>query len=176
LRQNGESEEDSLDDDDGDEGDDESDDSEAMATHLDRILEGPPRADVDTSRVGASSRTSGGSHDGLQREAPQRRSRADTPPAPAHGRAPSQLPLPPVPRTGHRVKTMTTGALTRGHAVVAASSHGEGGRRSASPGTRKSGDVDPRPAPASRWPAASTRGGPKPAGRGTGRQVVLPVG
>jgi len=147
-----------------------------MATRLDKILEGPSRADVDTSRVGASSRPSGGSHDGQQREVPQRRSRADTPPAPAQGRAPSQPPLPPVPGAGHRAKTMTIGPLTRGHVAVVASSQGDGGRRSASPGARHSRDVDPRPAPASGRPAASTRGGLKLAGRGTGRWVVFPVG
>ena len=38
---------------DGNEGDDGSDDSEGMATRLDRILEGPPQADVVVPRTGA---------------------------------------------------------------------------------------------------------------------------
>jgi len=52
-RQRGEPEEDSPDEDDGGDGDDNSDDSEGMASRLDRILEGPPRADVDVPRTDA---------------------------------------------------------------------------------------------------------------------------
>ena len=112
-RQKGESEEDSPDEDDGNEGDDDNNDSEGMAARLDRILEGSSRADVDVSRAGAPKRTSGSPHDGQQRESSRRRSRADTPPAPA---------------AGHRVKTMATGPLTHGRAANAASSQREGGR------------------------------------------------
>jgi len=52
-RQRGEPEEESPDEDDGSDGDDDSDDSEGMASRLDRILEGPPRTDVDVPRMGA---------------------------------------------------------------------------------------------------------------------------
>ena len=52
-RQKGESEEESRNEDDGNEGDDDSDDSEGMAARLDRILEGPPQADVDVPQTGA---------------------------------------------------------------------------------------------------------------------------
>ena len=47
-RQRGEPEEESPNDDDDD---DDSDDSEGMASRLDRILEGPPRGDVDAPRT-----------------------------------------------------------------------------------------------------------------------------
>ena len=119
-----------------------------MAARLDRILEGPPQADVDVPRTGAPKRTSGGPHEGQQRESSPRRSRADTPPAPAQGRTVSQPQPPPAPGAGHWVKTMATGPLTRGRAAVVASSQREGGRGSSSPGTRQAGDVDPRPTPA----------------------------
>ena len=46
-RQRGEPKEESPSEDDGGESDDDSDDSEGMASRLDRILEGPPRGDVD---------------------------------------------------------------------------------------------------------------------------------
>jgi len=82
-RQKGEFEEDSPHDDKVNEGDDDCDDSEGMVARLDRILEGPPRADIDISRAGVSKRASSGPHDGQQKEASLRRSRADTPPAPA---------------------------------------------------------------------------------------------
>ena len=62
-RQKGESEEESPDEDDGNEGDDDSDDSEGMAARLDRILEGPPQADVNVPRTGAPKRASGASRD-----------------------------------------------------------------------------------------------------------------
>ena len=62
-RQKWESKEESPDEDDGNEGDDDSDDSEGMAARLDRILEGPPQADVDVPRTGAPKRASGGSRD-----------------------------------------------------------------------------------------------------------------
>ena len=76
-RQRGEPEEESPSEDDGGDGDDDSDDSEGMASRLDRILEGPPRGDVDAPRMGAPKEGPGGSH----------RPRADTPPAPATNRA-----------------------------------------------------------------------------------------
>jgi len=76
-RQRGEPEEESPSDDDGGDGDDDSDDSEGMVSRLDRILEGPPRGDVDAPQMGAPKEGPGGSH----------RPRADTPPAPATNRA-----------------------------------------------------------------------------------------
>ena len=82
-RQRGEPEEDSPDEDDGDEGDDGSDDSEGMASRLDRILEGPPQADITVPRTGAPKGASSGSCDGQQGESSPRRSRVDNPPAPA---------------------------------------------------------------------------------------------
>ena len=63
-RQMGEPEEDSPNEDDGNEGDDGSDDSEGMAARLDRILEGPPQADVDIPRMGAPKGALSGSCDG----------------------------------------------------------------------------------------------------------------
>ena len=147
-RQKGESEEDSPDEDDGNEGDDDSDDSVGMAARLDRILEDPPRADADTSRVGASKKSSGGARDGQQKEASPRRSRAESPPVSARGQSVSPPQPPPTSGVGHWVKTMATGPLTRGRAAVAASSQREGGRGSTSPGARHVGGVEPRPAPA----------------------------
>ena len=82
-RQRGEPEEDSPDEDDGNDGDDGSDDSEGMAARLNRILEGPPQADVDVPQTGPLKRASGGSRDGQQRESSPRRSRTVSPPAPA---------------------------------------------------------------------------------------------
>ena len=82
-RQRGEPEEDSPNEDDGDEGDDGSDDSKGMASHLDRILEGPPQADIAVPWTGAPKGASSGSRDGQQGESSPRRSRAVTPPAPA---------------------------------------------------------------------------------------------
>ena len=71
---------------------------------------------------------------------------------------------------------MVTGPLTRGHAAMAALSQREGGRGSTSSGTRQAGGEEPRPAPAQEKLGVSTRGGSRPAGRGTGRRVVLPMG
>jgi len=86
-------------------------------------------------------------------------------------------PQPPlVSGVGHRVKTMATGPLTRGRAAVAASSQGEGGRGSSSPGARQTGDVEPRPAPAQEKSGVSTQGGSRPVGGGAARRVVLSVG
>jgi hypothetical protein len=67
------------------------------------------------------------------------------------------------------------GPLTRGRATVVASTQGGGHWRSASPKGRQEGRAEPRPAIVSEQPGALTRGGPRPAGRGTGRRVVLPV-
>ena len=175
-RQKGESEEDSRDEDDWNEGDSDSDDSEGIAARIDRILEGPPRADVDTSRAGSSKRTSGGPRTGQQKEMSPRRSRADTPLAPAQGQAISQPQPPPESGAGHRVNTMATGPLTRGRAAMAASSQREGGCRSANPSARQVGGLESRPAPAHEKHGALTRGGSRPAGRGTGMWVILPVG
>jgi len=80
-RQRGEPEEESPNEDDGGDGDDDSDDSEGMASRLDRILEGPPRGDVDASRTGAPKEVPSGSH----------HSRADTP----YAYAQSGRPTPP---------------------------------------------------------------------------------
>ena len=60
-RQRGEPEEESPSEDDGGDGCDDSDDSEGMASHLDRILEGPPRGDVDAPRMGAQKEGPSGS-------------------------------------------------------------------------------------------------------------------
>ena len=135
-RQKGESEEESPDEDDGNDGDDDSDDSEGMAARLDKILEGPPQADIDVPRTGAPKRALGGPRDGQQRESSPSCSRADTPPVPALGRAVSRPQPPPASGAGHRVRTMATGPLTHGRATVAASSQGEVGRGSSSPGAR----------------------------------------
>ena len=67
-RQRGESEEESLDEDNANDGDDDSDDSEGMAARLDKILKGPPQADVDVPRTGVPKGVSGGSRDGQRRE------------------------------------------------------------------------------------------------------------
>ena len=77
--QRGESEEESPDEDDGNDEDDDSDDSEGMAARLDKILEGPPQADIDVPWTGAPKGASSGSRDGQQRESSPRCSRADTP-------------------------------------------------------------------------------------------------
>ena len=122
-RQRGELEEDSPDEDDGDEGDDGSDDSEGMASRLDRILEGPPQADIAIPRTGAPKGASSGSRDGRQGESSLRRSRVDTPPAPAQGQIIPHPQTPPASKAGNRVKSLATGPLTRGRA--AASSKGE---------------------------------------------------
>ena len=52
-RQRGEPEEESPDEDDGGDDDDDSNDSKGMASHPDRILEGPSWTDVDAPRMGA---------------------------------------------------------------------------------------------------------------------------
>ena len=57
-----------------------------------------------------------------------------------------------------------------------ASTKGETGRGSTSPGAGQAGDAEPRLVPVREGPGASTRGGSRPAGRGAGRQVALPVG
>ena len=90
ARREGRLEEDSPDEDDDDEDDE---DSEGMAAHLDRVLQGPPQADVSSSRAGASKGPQGGAREGCQKEASPRRSRDDTPPVLARGRA--KLPLRP---------------------------------------------------------------------------------
>ena len=76
-RQRGEPKEESPSEDDGSDGDDDSDNSKGMASRLDRILEGPPRGDVDAPWVGAPTEGPSGSH----------RTRAGTPPMPAQSRA-----------------------------------------------------------------------------------------
>jgi len=91
-RQRGEPEEESHSEDDGGDGDDDSDDSEGMASRLDRILEGPPRGDVDAPRTGAPKEGPSGSH----------HSRAITPPVPAPSRAVPHHQPPPAPKTGGR--------------------------------------------------------------------------
>ena len=159
-RQRVEPEEDSPDEGDDNEGDDGSDDSEGMVARLDKILEDPPQADVDIPWMGAPKRAP----DGHQREPSPSRSRADTPPLPAPGRAISRPQPPPAPGAGHRVKTMATGPLTRGR--TAASSQGDVGHGGSGPNARRSGDVEPKPAPAHKRPGVSTRGGSRQAGRG----------
>jgi len=173
-RQRGEPEEESPDEDDGGDGDDDSDDSEGMASCLDRILEGPPQTDVDVMQTGAPKWGPSGSLERQQRELSPRHSRADTPPAPAQGRTVPRPQPPPASKAGHRAKSLATGSLTRGRA--AASSKGEASRRSPSPGAHQAGDAEPRPAPVREGPGALTWGGSRPAGRGTGRRAVLPVG
>ena len=84
-RQRGEPEEESPDEDDGGD-DDDSDDSEGMASHLDRILEGPPQTGVDIPRTGVPKGAPSRPHGSQQRESSPRRSRADTPPVPTPGR------------------------------------------------------------------------------------------
>ncbi|XP_021309156.1 RNA polymerase II degradation factor 1-like [Sorghum bicolor] len=85
-RQRGEPEEESPDEDDGSDGDDNSDDFEGMASRLDRILEGLPRAGADAPWTGAPKEGLSGSLEKQQRESSPHRSRADTPPAPVRGR------------------------------------------------------------------------------------------
>jgi len=77
-RQRGEPEEDSPNEDDGNEGDNGSDDSEGMAARLDRILEGPPQADVVVPRTGAPKGASSGSCDGQRGESSPCHSHIDT--------------------------------------------------------------------------------------------------
>ena len=173
-RQRGEPEEESPDEDDGGDDDDDSDDSEGMASRLDRILEGPPRTDVDAPRTGAPKGEPSGSLERQQRDSSPRRPRADTPPAPAQSQSVPRPQPPPAPKAGDRAKPQAMGPLTRGRA--AASGKGETSRRSASPSARQAGDAEPRPAPVREGPGASTRGGSRPPGRGTGRRAVLPVG
>ena len=167
-------EEDSPDEDDDNEGDDGSDDSEGMAARLDRILEGPSQSDVVVPRMGAPKGALSRSRDGQRGESSPHHSRADTPPVPTQGQTVPHPQPPPASKAGHRVKSLATGPLTRGRA--AASSKGEISRRSTSPGTRQAGDAEPRPTPAREGPRASTWGGSRPAGRGAGRWVALPVG
>ena len=164
VQTKGEPEEESPSEDDGGDGDDDSNDSEGMASRLDWILKGPPRGDVDAPRTGAPRERLGGSH----------RPRADTPPAPAPSQAAPHPQPPPAPKVGSRAKPQATGPLTRGRA--AASEKGETGRRSASLSARQAGDAVPKPEPACEGPGALTRGGSRPAGRGTSRRAILPVG
>jgi len=159
-KQRGEPEEESPNDDDDD--DEDSDDSEGKASRLDRILEGPPRGDVDAPRTETQKEGPSGSH----------RPRADTPPAPKAGRVAPRPP--PAPTESGHARPQATGPLTRGRA--AASEKGEADRRSASPGARQAGTDAPRPALALKGPGALTRGGSRPTGRGGGRRAVLPVG
>ena len=86
-RQRGEPEEESPNEDDGGDGDDDSDDSEGMASRLDRILEGLPRANANAPWTGAPKEGPSRSLERQQRESSPRRSRADTPPAPAQSRS-----------------------------------------------------------------------------------------
>ena len=173
-RQRGEPEEESPDEDDGSDGDDDSDDSEGMASRLDRILEGPPRGDADAPRMGAPKEGPSRSLERQQRESSPRRSRADTPPALVRGWSVPRPQPPPAPKAGDRAKPQATGPLTRG--CAAASGKGETSHRSASPGTHQAGDAESRSTPVREGPGALTQGGSRPAGRGTGRQAVLPVG
>ena len=173
-RQRGEPEEESPDEDDGGDGDNDSDDSEGMASRLDRILEGPPQTGVDILPTGVPKGAPSGSRESQQRESSPRRSRTDIPPAPVQGRTVPRPQSPPASKSGHRVKSLATGPLTRGR--TAASSKGETGRRSTSPGAGQAGDAEPRLAPVREGPRVSTRGGSRPAGRGAGRRVALPVG
>ena len=83
-RQRGEPEEESPSDEDDDD-DEDSDDSEGMASRLDRILEGPPRGDVDAPRTETPKEGPSGSH----------RPRADTPPRPRLVRSHRVLPRRP---------------------------------------------------------------------------------
>ena len=170
-RQRGESEEESPDEDDGNDGDGDSDDSEGMAARLDKILEGPPQADVDVAQMGDPKKASGIPHDGQRRESSPSRSHATTPPATAPGRSVSGPRPPPSSGAGHWVKSTPTGPLTCGR--VAASSQGETGRRSSSPGAHQARDAELRPTPARERLGVSTWGGSKPAGRGAGRRVAL---
>ena len=174
VQAEGEPEEESPDEDDGGDGDDDSDNSEGMASRLDRILEGPPQAGVDIPWTGVPKGAPSGPRGSQQRESSPRRPRADTSPAPALGRTVPRPQPPPASKAGDRVKSLATGPLTRGRA--AASSKGEASRQSTSPGARQAGDAEPRPVTAREGPGASTQGGSRPAGRGTGRRVALPMG
>ena len=171
---NREPEEESPDEDDGSNGDDDSDDSEGMASRLDQILEGSPRGDADAPRTGAPKEGPSGFLERQQRESSSHRSRADTPPAPVQSQAVPRPQPPPAPKAGDRAKPQATGPLTRGRA--AASGKGETGRRSASPGARQAGDAELRPVPVREGPGASMRGGSRPAGQGTSRRAILPMG
>jgi len=173
-RQRGEPEEESPDEDDGGDGDDDSDDSDGMASYLDRILEGPPQSGVDIPRTGVPKGAPSGPRESQQRESSPRRSRANTPPVPVQGRTVPRPQPPPPSKAGDRAKSLATGPLTRGRA--AASSKGEMGHGSTSPGAGQAGDGEPRLAPIREGPGALTRGGSRPAGRGAGRRVALPVG
>ena len=159
-RQRGEPEEESPSDDDDD--DEDSDDSEGMASRLDRILEGPPRGDVDVPRTETPKEGPSRSH----------RPRADMPPAPSTGQVTPRPP--PASRGGGHARSQVMGPLTRGRA--AASKKGEAGRRSTSPGARYAGIAAPGPVPVLVGPGALTRGGSRPTGRGTSRRAVFPVG
>jgi len=162
YRQRGEPEEESPDEDDGGDGDNDTDDSEGMASYLDTILEGPPRADADAPRTGAPEEGPSGSLGRQQRESSPRRSRADTPPAPMQSQSILHPQPPPAPKADDRGKPQATGPLSRGRA--AASGKGETSHRSASPSAHQVGDAKPRPAPVREGPGASTRGGSRPAG------------
>jgi hypothetical protein len=102
--QRGEPEEESSYEDEGGDGDDDSDDSKGMASRLDRILEGPPRGDVDAPRMGAPKEGPGGSLERQQKESPPRRSHVDTPPVPAQSWAVPRPQPPPAPKAGDRAK------------------------------------------------------------------------
>jgi len=163
-KQRGEPEEESSSEADGGYGDDDNDDSEGMVSRLDRILEGPPRGDVDVPRMGAPKEGPGGSH------CP----RADTPPVPTPSRAVPHPQPPPASKAGSRAKLQAMGPLTRGRAATY--DKGETGRRSTSPGARQVGDAGPRPAPVLEGSRALTLGSSRPISRGTGWRAVLPVG
>ena len=173
-RQRGEPEEESPNEDDGGDGDDDCDDSEGMASHLDRILEAPPQNGVDVPQTVVPKGAPSGSRESQQRESSPHRSRADTPPEPVPGRTVPCPQPPPASKAGHQVKSLVTGPLTRGRAT--ASSKGETDRGSTSPGAGRAGDAEPRLAPAREELGASMQGGSRPANRGTGRRVALPVG
>ncbi|XP_021321710.1 bile salt-activated lipase-like [Sorghum bicolor] len=68
-----------------------------MASRLDRILEGPPRGDVDAPRMETTKEGPGGSH----------RPRADTPPVPATGQVTPRPP--PAPKMGSSDPQLPTG-------------------------------------------------------------------
>ena len=150
------------------------DDFEGMASRLDQILDGPPPTAVDVPRMEVQRGAPSGSRESQRRETSPHRSHADTPSEPVPGQNVSRPQPLPASKAGHRVKSLTAGPLTRGRA--AASSKGGMDHRSASPGIGQAGDVEPRPAPAREVPGALTRGSSRPAGRGTGRRVALPVG
>jgi len=160
-RQRGEPEEESPSDDDGDD-DEDNDDSEGMASRLDRILEGPPRGDVDAPRMETSKEDSSRSH----------RPRADTPPVPATGQIAPRPP--PAPKTGGHARSQAAGPQTCGRA--AASEKGDTGRMSSSSGAPQAEVAGPKPMPVLEGSGTLTRGGSRPIGRGTGRRAVLPVG